>query len=496
MVPAVALVGLLAYFLGYAIYQLFLNPLRKFPGPKLWAVSYVPYVRLFTSGQGHRKILKLHQQYGPIVRVGPTHISINHPDVFEEVKGHRKASKHPKDPIHNMVHQDNILGTNGAQHGRFRRALSHGFSAQSMLEQEPIIKQYVDKLFKKLHEVSKGGLSPVDLVKWFNYTTFDVIGDLAFGEPFGCLDGEAYHPWVAIIFQSVKNTALLFSFARLPWLSPLLNLTIPRSLATKFAKNKALTVEKVRKRLDLGTRRPDFMDAIIRNSEKIGSISLNRKSSFSYKALAFDELVSNSSVLIGAGSETTATVLSATTYFLATNPDSLAKLTDEVLSAFQSEDQIDMLSVQKLKYMSAVLNESMRLYPAAPAPQPRMTKEGGDEFLGEFIPGGTTIDAWQWSLYHNPDHFARAEEFIPERWLDDPRFANDAKKVMQPFSIGPQNCIGKNLGNSEMRLIMARLLWNFEIRPTEDIHRFYNESEVYLLWEKGPVNVYLTPRKR
>ncbi|KAK1954637.1 hypothetical protein LY78DRAFT_674992 [Colletotrichum sublineola] len=112
-----------------------------------------------------------------------------------------------------------------------------------------------------------------------------------------------------------------------------------------------------------------------------------------------------------------------------------------------------------------------------------MTKEGGDEVLGEFIPGGTTIDAWQWSLYHNPDHFARAEEFIPERWLDDPRFANDAKKVMQPFSIGPQNCIGK------------KLLWNFEIRPTEDIHRFYNESEVYLLWEKGPVNVYLTPRK-
>ncbi|KAK1992908.1 cytochrome P450 [Colletotrichum falcatum] len=484
MAPTVALVGLLAYLLGYAIYQLFFSPLRKFPGPKLWAVSHIPYVRLYTSGHGHRKILKLHQRYGPIVRVGPTHISINHPDAHESVKGHRKTGENPKDKLNNVQFRDSILSANRVDHQRFRRALAHGFSAQSMLAQEPIIKQYVDKLLEKLREESHGGSGPVDIVKWFNYTTFDIIGDLAFGEPFGCLDDGTYHPWVDIIFKSIKNVSFLNASNRLSWMQPLLKMTIPRSLATKLAENRALTREKVKKRLDLGTRRPDFMDAMIRKSESAGS------------AMTFDELASNSFVLIVAGSETTATALSATAFFLATNPACLEKLAHEVMSTFASEDQIDMLGVQKLSYMSAVLSESLRLYPPAPGPQPRMAKEGGDDVLGEFVPEGTAIDIWQWAMHHNPDHFARAEEFIPERWLDDHRFANDAKKAVQPFSVGPRNCIGKNLANAEMRLILARMIWNFEIRPAEDTHKWNEESEVHLLWEKGPVNVKLTPRKR
>ncbi|KAJ0365207.1 hypothetical protein COL26b_012198 [Colletotrichum chrysophilum] len=482
MAPIVTAGSLLAYLLGYAIYQLFFSPLRKFPGPKLWAVSYIPYVRLYISGNGHRKILKLHQQYGPIVRVGPTHISVNHPDGMQDVRGHRKTGENPKDLLNSIPNRDNIIGSNRADHQRFRRALAHGFSAQTMLAQQPIIKQYVDKLFEKLRETSQGGSRPVDVERWFNFTTFDVIGDLAFGEPFGCLENETYHPWVDIIFKSIKNIAFLTSSRRLSWVGPLLMMTVPRSLVTKFAENKELSREKLRKRLDLGTSRPDFIDAMIRKSESAGA------------TLTFEELTSNAFVLIVAGSETTATLLSAATFFLATNPNALAKLNDEVRSAFESEDQIDMLSVQNLTYMSAVLDESMRLYPPVPSSSPRMAGEGGDDILGEFVPQGTTIDVWQWAVYHNPDHFARAEEFIPERWLDDPRFANDAKKALQPFSIGPRNCIGKNLANAEMRLILARLIWNFDIRATEDIQKWYDESEVYILWQKGPVNVYLAPR--
>lgn len=111
-----------------------------------------------------------------------------------------------------------------------------------------------------------------------------------------------------------------------------------------------------------------------------------------------------------------------------------------------------------------------------------------------------------------------AEKFIPERWLDDPRFAGDAKRALQPFSVGPRNCIGKkyvirsepgfllqhvvrpadsyssSLANAEMRLILARLIWNFDIRAAENLHHWYDDSEVYILWQKGPVNVYLMPR--
>lgn len=108
------------------------------------------------------------------------------------------------------------------------------------------------------------------------------------------------------------------------------------------------------------------------------------------QTISFEELTSNAFVLIVAGSETTATLLSAATFFLATNPESLAKLNDEVRSTFQSEDQIDILSVQNLKYLSAVLDESMRLYPPVPSASPRMIGEGGDKIIGEFIPEGVS----------------------------------------------------------------------------------------------------------
>ena len=76
-----------------------------------------------------------------------------------------------------------------------------------------------------------------------------------------------------------------------------------------------------------------------------------------------DKLESNSMILIIAGSETTATLLSGVTYLLLTNPQALATLTKEVRSAFQSEDDININSVSRLTYMLACLNEALRMYP-------------------------------------------------------------------------------------------------------------------------------------
>ncbi|KAF6802058.1 trichothecene c-15 hydroxylase [Colletotrichum sojae] len=470
ILAATAVLLLSAYHLAYCIYHILLNPLRTIPGPRLWSISPIPYARVYVSGQAHRRMLALHQRYGPIVHVGPNHVSINHPDGMHQVRGHRKTGENPKD-----------LGPTTSASAA--RSLAHGFSAQSMLAQQPIIQAYVDQLIAKLHENSQSGERVVNVEKWFNFATFDIVGDLSFGEPFGCLEDGTYHPWVDFIFQSVKNLVFIAGSRRLSWLGPLLLVaTVPKGLVDKLARNRELSRAKVRKRLELGTARPDFVDAMVRKSKSAGN------------AMTFEELASNAFVLIVAGSETTATLLTAATYFLAKNPDSLPKLTEEVRSAFESEGQIDMISVQNLSYLLAVLDESMRLFPPVPAGSPRMAGKGGDTILGRHIPEGTTMDVWQWSVYHNPDHFERPEDFVPERWLADERFANDAKQAFQPFSVGPRNCIGKNLAYAEMRPILARVIWNFDIRLADDSLDWANESEVYVPWQKGPVNVYLTPR--
>lgn len=92
-----------------------------------------------------------------------------------------------------------------------------------------------------------------------------------------------------------------------------------------------------------------------------------------------------------------------------------------------------------------------------------------------------------------PDFFSHADEFHPERWLDDPRFKNDQKQASQPFAVGPRNYIGINLAYAELRLIIARLLWTFDLEIDESCSNWVNDLVEYFGWEKSPLLVRLTP---
>ncbi|KAM0806625.1 putative Cytochrome P450 [Seiridium cardinale] len=474
------------YIVCLFFYNIFLHPLRHFPGPKLWAMTRLPFTRNELSGQSHKGILQLHKAYGPFVRIAPEIISISHPAAPTDLKGHRKAGQeeHSKDPHNQTFNEHNIIGANREDHMRFRQVMSRGFSAQTMSEQQPTIKGYVDILFKRLHEISTGGTRPVDMVAWYNYTTFDIIGDLAFGEPFGCLEGSTYHPWVAAVFLRIKYIAISRSLGRYPFgriLNKLANLS---GLAGKKQQHDELSKIKLQKRLAAKTDRPDFVGKMLKGRGGQGT------------NMTFDELVSNASVLITAGSETTATLLSAATFFLCQSPYALAKLTEEVRSTFSSDDQIDLVTTQNMSYLQAVLDETLRMYPPVSGGTPRKIARGGGYIAGRFIPENTVVETPQWATYHNPAYFSQPDEFIPERWLGDERFKNDTREVMQPFSVGPRNCIGRNLAYAEMRLILARMIWNFDMHLAEDSYDWVDKTELYLLLDKAPLNVYLAPREK
>ncbi|KAH8807414.1 cytochrome P450 monooxygenase [Xylogone sp. PMI_703] len=482
---AILVVGItVACLLWIPIYNTLFHPLRSYPGPKLWGATRIPYTLNYISGHAPKKILELHDTYGPVVRVAPDFISYNHPDASKQIRGHRKAGmpEHGKDPVHVRVHLNNVLGADRETHTRHRRILAHGFSNQAMLNQEPMIKKYVDMLFERLTTESAGGTKALDMVKWYNYTTFDIIGDLAFGEPFGCLETSTYHPWVSLIYTSIKNRAFFIMAERLPGLTSILKRFVPKEIATKWAEHTQLSEGKVRKRLATVTDRPDFIH------------SMTQPKRGSDEGLSFDEIAANASVLIIAGSETTATALSAATYFLGSNPRALSLVTEEVRTMFPSEEDITLISVQKLPYMLAVLDETLRMYPPAPITQPRRIAEGGDTILGRFVPANTKIEFWPAAIYRSSQYLTQPNDFIPERWLGDQRFAKDRMEIIEPFSSGPRNCIGKNLAYAEMRLILARLLWKYDIQLSEDSKVWAEKSKIYTLWEKGPVNVYLRPR--
>jgi cytochrome P450 len=165
--------------------------------------------------------------------------------------------------------------------------------------------------------------------------------------------------------------------------------------------------------------------------------------------------------LIVGGSETTATVLSGATYLLASHKEVRERLHQEIKTRFANQDEIDLLSVQTLDYMMAVLKEVMRIYPAVPSAIPRITPPQGTTIRGEYVPGDvsmfhsikiiqkptfipqTVLGIWPWPMFHHPKHFAEPEVFAPERWLGDQKFEDDKRMALQPFSVGARDCIGK-----------------------------------------------------
>ena len=443
------------------------------------------------SGHFHHEILRLHNEYGPVIRVAPQELIYSDAVIWRDAYTHRPGhAEFPRSTIVDNVNgATDIISANGEAHGRFRGLLSRAFSEQSLRTQESRILGHVDLLIRQLHKRSTYAGS-VDLVQWFSWTVFDIVGDLAFGESFGCLKSGHLHPWINSTFGSLK-TIMYFDVLRDYNLVSSASLFVRRSLQEARFENFKYASDTVKKRIQYDNTRGDFLDTILGLNEYHSSEPEPKNS------LTFDELVNNCSILVSAGSLSMAALLPGCLNLLLGHPRILQKVTAEVCSRYTSSSEINMLSTSNsLPYLLAVLNESMRLYPPNPTLPGRVVPPKGDIVDGVFLPGGTHLQIVPYAAYKLESNFKRPSEFIPERWLGDPEFANDKREVCKPFTAGSRNCIGQNLAYAEMRLIIAKFLWHFDIKfsPKMEGRNWAAEQETYLLWEKIPLWVYVSPR--
>ena len=134
--------------------------------------------------------------------------------------------------------------------------------------------------------------------------------------------------------------------------------------------------------------------------------------------LRTDEVIVNSALFIVAGSETTANLLSGLFARLLWNPDKYQKLKDEIRSSFKDESEINNNSLMKLTYLSACIEEGLRIHPPVPTGLLRTVPKDGDTIDGQWVPGGTSVAVGGWAAAHNPGNFIDCDSFIPERWTD------------------------------------------------------------------------------
>ena len=169
------------------------------------------------------------------------------------------------------------------------------------------------------------------MVKYYNYTTFDIIGELSYSQSFNALKTGNGHPWIQSFFDFLKPAQWISQINTLPGIQTLMPLFIGPLLKKQFSMFH-YTAESLEKRLQRGTEKPDLMSYVMKNNEDM-------------KAMSKQEMQSTFNILMIAGSETTATLLSGCTFMLQKNSRVLQKLREEVRSAFQSSKEITILSV-------------------------------------------------------------------------------------------------------------------------------------------------------
>ena len=321
----------------------------------------------------------LHNYYrSDVVRISPDELSFIGPSAWKDILGSRPGDgAFPKD-LDAFSGVNSIITANDADHSRYRRLLGHGFSDKALREQESLIQTYIGNLMDGLKKHIQGSEGKANLVDWFNWTTFDVISDLSFGEPFDCLRDNAYHPWVSLLMSGLKAVSLAHVTTRFPPLESLLRLYIPQKVKDAREDHMRMTKEKVDRRLGKETTRPDFVGYTLRHSDEKGGMTR-------------EEIYNNMSSLIGAGSDTTAALLSGAVWFLLSNPHCLEQASQEVRERFKRSEDIKLQDViADLPYLQAVIDETFRLYPPALGGQPRIAPKGGATVSGHWVPGAVS----------------------------------------------------------------------------------------------------------
>ena len=283
----------------------------------------------------------------------------------------------------------------------------------------------------------------------------------------------------------LKGTRRVSIFKHFPLLTPIMMPIMQRSKGMKSRMKSATTTRAmVSKRMATKTDRKDFMSYALRAMERGDSSTM----------MSNGEMMGTFEVLMVAGSETTATLLSGVTYQLLKNPHVLKKLVAEIRSTFVHSHEITMVAVNDLKYQLAVLDEALRMMPPVGTALVRLVPSGEGEVVGgHFVPGGMRVGVPSWVASRSPLNFRDPDSFVPERWLGYIRYAEDRREASQPFSLGPRGCIGRNLAYAEMRLVLARVLFEFDLELMESSESWLENLKNFTLWQKDPLMVRLRP---
>ncbi|CAL1538437.1 unnamed protein product [Lymnaea stagnalis] len=348
--------------------------------------------------------------------------------------------------------RDNLLNLRGDHWKHVRSIVSPTFSSGRIKKMSTHIERNSKILVDHLHSKMESG-EEVELRDICSCFTLDVIASTGFGLEINTLKDPNNE--FATQAKKVLNpnpflfTLLLFIPELTKFFSKLNIPILPQKSLLYFAKVVDLAIEE-RKRDGLNGKINDFLDLVINaevdNTDKDGG--------HSGKELTRSEIHAQAIVLIFAGYDTVATVLSFTLFLLAMHPDCCQKVQAEIDEKC-GEEFPNYDSVQGLTFLDMCINEAMRLFPPGIFINRACVQD--TEIHGVHIPKGMVVLIPVYAFHTDPEIFPEPEKFDPERFTPDNKSSRHPFAHL-PFGQGPRNCIGMRLALVELKIAIAAIL--------------------------------------
>ncbi|KAL2859546.1 cytochrome P450 [Aspergillus pseudodeflectus] len=452
------------YLAGLVFYRLYFSPLAKFPGPRIAAVTgyYELYYDVIHKGQYIFQIEKMHDKYGPIVRVNPFELSIRDSDYYDElyVMGNIRKTDRYEGFVSGVVDfEGSHLATIAHDlHRKRRKPLDVYFSRQGVTRVEPMVADLTARLVVDRLESFKGTGKVVRLDHAFTAFSGDVINRICVDKPSETyIEDDEFSPWWFDLFHI--GAVSLPLFMGLPWLIHLIRLfpvgivSIINSSAGSFNKFKIMCDE----HLSEAKREKSYTS---KTQPASGRLTLFRHlvdSDLPASELTDSRLSREAQVLIGSGTMTTAGTMGFLCYYIMSNPAIRQRLADELGPVMKDYPRTKptWVELEKLPYFQAVIKEGLRLSYGTMHRRPRVSPTQPLLFKDWVIPAGVPVGMSAYFQHRDPNVFPRPMEFLPERWLGEVTPAMYKNYI--PFSKGSRHCLGMNLAYCELNLIIAAL---------------------------------------
>ncbi|PVH92504.1 cytochrome P450 family protein [Periconia macrospinosa] len=536
-VPSVTLVAISIFVLvRHILYPAFFSPLAKIPNAHPLAAitpAWITWIR-FTNVE-NKTVYEAHKRHGPVVRLGPSELSVNCVDHGIKTiygKGFEKTNFYSFFANYGILNMFSSLQSH--PHSTKKKRISNVYSKSHLLgsaDVQAIVSQIIHERILPLIANKAATNTPIDVFILYQAAALDLTSAYFFGLPVGTnfiQNDDARNKWLQQYHKSHPFDAI-FWLQHIPGLTLFLAKlgihVLPKDRIwfndefDAWCLNLCARAENLLAEVDSGTdeRQPGNFPVVyeqlkrITKKEKMSeepSIHL-KESAARQKGREVGDLldVPRSPQQLEIASElldqlvathgTLPITLLYVSWELSRNPEMQRRLRAELkslpipLEYGSAEKSIpDARTLDDLPLLHAVIMETLRLHPAIPGGQPRVTPQGSVTQVGDYagIPPGTLVNSYAWSLHRNPDVFPDPEGWHPERWLESEESAtyqgSDKKeRWFWAFSSGSRMCVGSNFAMQVMKFTLAALYTNFFSTIVDD--EGIEQMDGYIAGPKG-----------